>query len=303
MAGTTEVRRAWFTTLTQAGEPDLDASTRAANAASWEVVACHADTGALLAIGSEALDHPAQTGRSGRSGRSGRGRATESRAYRPPQTLIDLVKARDGRCRFPCCTINARFCDVDHVRPWPLGPTNAANLICLCRRHHRIKQTVRWRVRIDPDATVTWTDPTGRVRTTLPMDFLQRDTRRCASHSEPDHDGHANSTAPESGATAGTDRTPVLAPPKELVSPPRDTLEVSWSAWEGELAHELARAERLRIRLPVSRRAPEEPLGRRVLSAELSTCLDDFTIDRAFGESCRRRSRTRITRATDEPPF
>ena len=69
----------------------------------------------------------------------------------------------------------------------------------------------------------------------------------------------------------------------------------------------LARAERFRIRRPVFRlasgRDSEQPPGGRVLSAELSTCRDDFIVDHAFGESCRRRGRSRITRATDEPPF
>ena len=77
-----------------------------------------------------------------------------------------LVKARDGRCRFPGCAVAARFCDLDHVRPWPTGPTHPTNLICLCRRHHRIKQRHGWRVTLTDDGTTTWTDPTGRQRTT-----------------------------------------------------------------------------------------------------------------------------------------
>ena len=83
-------------------------------------------------------------------------------AYRPGTQLTALVKARDGRCRFPGCSIAARFCDLDHVRPWPTGPTTATNLLTLCRRHHRIKQAPGWRVHLAPDATTTWTDPTGR---------------------------------------------------------------------------------------------------------------------------------------------
>jgi hypothetical protein len=82
------------------------------------------------------------------------------------------VRARDGHCRFPGCHVSARFCDLDHVRPWPAGPTTAANLACLCRRHHRTKQRPGWQVRIHPDATLTWTDPTGRTRTTTPQDAL-----------------------------------------------------------------------------------------------------------------------------------
>ncbi len=91
---------------------------------------------------------------------------------RPPPALAELVRARDGRCRFPGCHVSARFCDLDHVRPWPLGPTTAANLVCLCRRHHRTKQRPGWVVRLDSLGTLWWDDPSGRVRSSEPLDAL-----------------------------------------------------------------------------------------------------------------------------------
>ncbi|KRE62272.1 HNH endonuclease signature motif containing protein [Nostocoides sp. Soil756] len=94
-------------------------------------------------------------------------------AYRPGRELAALVRARDGRCRFPGCAVAARFCDLDHVRPWPSGPTAARNLLTLCRRHHRIKQSPGWSVRLAPDGTAQWTDPIGRTRTTEPLDALE----------------------------------------------------------------------------------------------------------------------------------
>ena len=45
-------------------------------------------------------------------------------AYRPSARLARLVRLRDRRCRFPGCTVAAVFCDLDHVRPWPVGPTD-----------------------------------------------------------------------------------------------------------------------------------------------------------------------------------
>ncbi|MBD3783050.1 MAG: HNH endonuclease, partial [Micrococcales bacterium] len=80
-------------------------------------------------------------------------------AYRPGAALARLVRARDGHCRFPGCHVAARFCDLDHVLPWPTGPTAARNLACLCRRHHRVKQRHGWRVDLHPDGSMTWTDP------------------------------------------------------------------------------------------------------------------------------------------------
>ena len=86
--------------------------------------------------------------------------------------MATRVKTRDRRCRFPGCTIAAVFCDIDHVTPWPHGPTHDTNLLSLCRRHHRIKQRLRWNLTLTPDGIATWTDPTGRVRTTHPTNAL-----------------------------------------------------------------------------------------------------------------------------------
>ena len=97
---------------------------------------------------------------------------TAATSYRQTGRLAALVRARDGRCRFPGCSVAARFCDLDHVRPWPAGPTTAANLMCLCRRHHRIKQRPGWTVRLLPDARAVWSDPTGRIRGSDPRNLL-----------------------------------------------------------------------------------------------------------------------------------
>ncbi|MDO5503814.1 MAG: HNH endonuclease signature motif containing protein [Actinomycetia bacterium] len=93
-------------------------------------------------------------------------------AYRPGVRLRRFIRLRDGHCRFPGCGVSARQCDIDHAVPWPTGPTAAANLILLCRRHHRVKQRHRWRVRLLADLRVEWIDPTGRRLVTDPVDHL-----------------------------------------------------------------------------------------------------------------------------------
>ena len=49
------------------------------------------------------------------------------------------VIVRDRRCRFPGCDRPHTWCDAHHVTHWASGgPTSLANLVLLCRRHHRM---------------------------------------------------------------------------------------------------------------------------------------------------------------------
>ncbi|MGB5951638.1 MAG: HNH endonuclease signature motif containing protein [Ornithinimicrobium sp.] len=108
--------------------------------------------------------------------------ATTSIAYRPPARIKNFVRFRDGTCRFPGCGVAARRCDLDHVVPWSsgvgigsAGRTEPNNLICLCRRHHRIKTLSRWTPVLDPvSAEVTWTDPYGQDWRTAPVDHREQ---------------------------------------------------------------------------------------------------------------------------------
>jgi hypothetical protein len=81
--------------------------------------------------------------------------------YRPPPHLADHVIARDGQCTFPFCDQVARQSDLDHVNPFPDGPTSAENLQALHRRHHNAKTEGGWSASRD-GTTTEWTSPQGR---------------------------------------------------------------------------------------------------------------------------------------------
>jgi hypothetical protein len=90
----------------------------------------------------------------------------------PSRALADFVRCRDMTCRFPGCDEPAYRCDLDHTIAYPVGPTCASNLKCLCRKHHLLK-TFRggadgWRDRQLPDGTIVWTAPSGQTHTTYP---------------------------------------------------------------------------------------------------------------------------------------
>ncbi|WP_169801790.1 HNH endonuclease signature motif containing protein, partial [Mycolicibacterium vaccae] len=92
--------------------------------------------------------------------------------YTPSRALAEFIRCRDLTCRFPGCDAPATLADIDHTVPYPLGPTHASNLKCLCRFHHLLKTfwtgATGWRDRQHPDGTVVWTAPTGHTYTTHP---------------------------------------------------------------------------------------------------------------------------------------
>lgn len=97
--------------------------------------------------------------------------------YQVPDRLARHLTARHPRCVFPGCGIPTYRCDLDHVTPWPTGPTCACNLRPLCRYHHRLKTHTSWQLTIHPDdGRARWTSPTGRIYHVHPDDGAQPET-------------------------------------------------------------------------------------------------------------------------------
>jgi hypothetical protein len=130
-------------------------------------------------------DDPPNAGPPGGRPRTGGGQAVPSMGrarqphpdpgpYRIPAAMKRFVRARDVTCRFPGCRRPARYCDVDHVDRWPFGPTHPDNLVCLCRRHHRLKHSRPWHVRLTDCGTLVWISRTGRTRLVSPSDTMRQ---------------------------------------------------------------------------------------------------------------------------------
>ncbi len=83
------------------------------------------------------------------------------RQYRPSAGLARLVRLRDQGCSGPGCSQPAASSDLDHLIPYPQGPTAAWNLGPESRRCHRAKHT-GWTVQRHPDGSCTWISPLGR---------------------------------------------------------------------------------------------------------------------------------------------
>ncbi len=90
--------------------------------------------------------------------------------YKIPQRTRRWLQTRDGTCRFPGCTRQARFTEIDHTIPWPQGPSEIENLACLCKRHHKLKHKTGWKVTQIGNGVLIWQSPSGRTYTSHPKD-------------------------------------------------------------------------------------------------------------------------------------
>ena len=69
-----------------------------------------------------------------------------------PAPLKNFIAARDGTCRSPGCGQPAARSQLDHIEPYPTGPSNTHNTHSLCKRDHDSKTAGDFRV-IDHDSS------------------------------------------------------------------------------------------------------------------------------------------------------
>jgi Domain of unknown function (DUF222) len=95
--------------------------------------------------------------------------------YRPPAALADYVRARDVHCRSPICRRRALDAELDHVVPYPEGPTSADNLVDSCVHDHHLKHSPGWHVTFHQDGRLEWITPTGHRYFSHPYDYRPDD--------------------------------------------------------------------------------------------------------------------------------
>jgi hypothetical protein len=85
-----------------------------------------------------------------------------------PPALRRALAARDRGCRFPGC--GARYhVDAHHIEHWARGgPTNLANLVQLCRHHHRLLHEGGYSLTPADNGELTFRRPDGRRIVTCP---------------------------------------------------------------------------------------------------------------------------------------
>lgn len=107
---------------------------------------------------------------------------TSAPRYVIPAAQREFVTTRDGVCRMWGCTRPVHTtrlgwkADVDHATPWPEGETSPCNLSALCRHHHRVKHSPRWRHVLHEDGTSEWVTPGGVPAFTFPTHAVPEDT-------------------------------------------------------------------------------------------------------------------------------
>ncbi|HLS39450.1 MAG TPA: HNH endonuclease signature motif containing protein [Ornithinicoccus sp.] len=153
--------------------------------------------------------------------------------YVPDEAMRAVITAADRYCRAPGCTRPATTGQLDHVTPYPAGPTAITNLVALHTAHHNTKTNTWWNTLIDPATRVlTWTSFYHRTFTTTPFDYRTltgpppRTREADGDGGPPDRTGHTTACHPADladqllyAALAHRDPGDTLATPDEEEDP------------------------------------------------------------------------------------
>ena len=102
----------------------------------------------------------------------------------PPGWLVQLVRDRDGGCRFPSCG-RTRWTQIHHLRHWSQGGgTDLPNLSVLCSHHHRTVHDGGWEIEGDANGELRFIRPDGVVLTTGPPPLRPEIRRRVLGDGE-----------------------------------------------------------------------------------------------------------------------
>ncbi|WP_018504261.1 HNH endonuclease signature motif containing protein [Parafrankia discariae] len=84
------------------------------------------------------------------------------------------VRARNRSCVFPGCVRSSRWADIDHtVAHSAGGSTLTRNLGPMCRKHHRMKHSLNWRVTQPEEGAFVWEGPFGAMPRTHPNSYIE----------------------------------------------------------------------------------------------------------------------------------
>jgi Tfp pilus assembly protein FimT len=90
-----------------------------------------------------------------------------------PAPLKNFIAARDGTCRSPGCGQPAARSQLDHIEPYPTGPSNTHNTHSLCKRDHDSKTAGDFRViEHDSSGRMSWRTRDGQQGVLGPRPYL-----------------------------------------------------------------------------------------------------------------------------------
>ena len=102
-----------------------------------------------------------------------------------PDWLADLVRHRDGGCRFCGSRL---FTEIHHIVPWEwpyLGRTDLDTMCELCSRDHHLTHEGGWRIEGDVNGELRFISPTGLVLTSYPAGWAGAPDRRAVQGPRP----------------------------------------------------------------------------------------------------------------------